>query len=466
MTSDSEGQPAKGQHGKSRAKAPVIDLEATDLTPPAGPDASDASPGETTPEPVVPDVGETVAPAEAAATAGPVSEPAPEPSATSDTAPPPPPSDGDTSALLSEVPPSGESSHATGAAADSPRLSTLFAAAAISTVVTLAATFGSLYAAGVLGSAAPDATATEVDDLAVEVRDLGTRLNALPVVDVARIDKRLAALEAGRSASPDGAAASADIDALKSSLAALEARVAAVPAAGPGNGEDLAAIRSEMATLAGRLDRLDRTVGDLSGTGEAVAALEKSTDERVGALEKRLDAGPKGGEIATLSLAVTSLAGKIDAGLPFAADYKLAAAAAPDLAGLEKLAPYADKGVPTFDALIAGLPAEAMLARRPVDPSASWYDNVVAAARSVINYRETGPAAEDPASRAIEAMRAALKAGDSAAAVKAADALPEWARAGAGDWLARLDARAAADAALTDLTAHLVDRLKAPAEGR
>ena len=67
------------------------------------------------------------------------------------------------------------------------------------------------------------------------------------------------------------------------------------------------------------------------------------------------------------------------------------------------------------------------------------------------------------ASRAIEAMRTALKTGDAGAALTAAGQLPDWARGVAGDWLAGLGDRVAADKAIATLTGRLVDRLNATA---
>lgn len=244
---------------------------------------------------------------------------------------------------------------------------------------------------------------------------------------------------------------------------------------------DLAPLTARIDDLANRLDTTEKGIAAkpnidpraisaledrltaLASTLNAVKAENATTAARLTPIEERLANAPKGGEIAALSLALTSLSGKVDAGLPFATDLAMLAAAAPDLPGLDDLKVFANKGVPTRDKLLATLPVDAMLARRPVEPGKGWVDGFFDSAKSLVNYRETGPAITDPASSAVEAIREALKRGDAAAAKAAADTLPAWARPPAEGWLADLDARARVDAGVKAISARIVDRLSVPA---
>ncbi len=269
------------------------------------------------------------------------------------------------------------------------------------------------------------------------------------------------------------AAGQAATETLGNRLAALEGREAPVV--------DLAPLNTRIDDLAARLDAaekaaaarpdidpqtitaLDGRLTELTSAADALKADNANAAARLATIEERLTNAPKGGEIAALSLALTSLSGKIDAGLPFTTDLAMVAAAAPDLPGLDDLKALADKGVPTRDRLLATLPVDAMLARRPVEAGKGWVDGLFGSAKSLVNYRETDPATADPASGAVEAIRAALQRGDAAAAKAAADTLPAWARPPAEGWLAELDARVRADASVKALSARIVDRLSVPA---
>ncbi|SCM78055.1 hypothetical protein KL86PLE_60377 [uncultured Pleomorphomonas sp.] len=257
---------------------------------------------------------------------------------------------------------------------------------------------------------------------------------------------RIAALEDRQAPAVDLSPLGARIDDLASRLEAAEKAAAARPAVDP----------AAVTALEGRLS-------ELAAAAEALKAENAGAAIRLASIEERLANAPKGGEIAALSLALTSLSGKIDAGLPFATDLAVVAAAAPDLAGLDDLRSFADRGVPTRDQLLATLPVDAMLARRPVEAGKGWMSGVFDSAKSLVNYRETGPATTDPASGAVEAIREALKRGDAAAAKAAADTLPAWARPPAESWLADLDARVRVDAGVKAIAARIVDRLSVPA---
>ncbi len=289
--------------------------------------------------------------------------------------------------------------------------------------------------------------AGSVDPATLEVR-LGEVADRLAAGQTATdtLAGRIASLEAKEAPVVDLAPLGARIDELAARLGAAEKAAATKPTVDPAM---IAALESRLSELGARLDALK---------------VENSTAAaRLATIEERIANAPKGGEIAALSLALTSLSGKIDAGLPFATDLAVVAAAAPDLPGLDDLGRFAAKGVPTRDRLLATLPVDAMLARRPVEAGKGWVDGFFDSAKSLINYRETGPATTDPASSAVEAIREALKRGDATAAKAAADTLPAWARAPAESWLADLDARVRVDAGVKAISARIVDRLSVPA---
>ncbi|BBE73465.1 COG4223 family protein [Oharaeibacter diazotrophicus] len=333
------------------------------------------------------------------------------------------------------------------------------------------ATVKTLPSGGGTGTADP-ALAPRVDDLGKRLEDVAPRLDTL-AADVAALREAGAADRAAleKLAAAPAPVDPARIDALEKGASDLGARLDAVDAA-------LADIRRSLDDRIGGLDRTlaDGLAGVKQSVGSDMAALTARVDDGAAALtaatgrlddvEKRLDAGPKGGEIAALSLAVTTLSSRIAEGAPFAADLGVVAAVAPDLPELAALQPLAEHGVDTIDALAAGLPYGAVAAARPVTDGAGAVDRLLAGAKSLVNYRETGADAADPASRALEGIRAGLASGDAAAARAAADGLPDWAKAATADWLARLDRRVAADAAVKALTAKVLARLEAPAEGR
>lgn len=475
MTSDSESKRPAGRHARSKASAPVIDLTATDMTSAGAGTAPTADEA-----PVVPDEGATApttaaglsepenssGPAEIQPEAPAIVDSATETVSAPEVAPDDAgageqvrPDDTDTTALLSEVPPSAESAGAETHAGAPGGVTGLLAAAFIGGVVALGGGFGALYFAGLNPLAAHAPATAELGALKAEIADVSARLAA--VSDNGGLADRLTALEAtvgvlGSGPATGDTASANDVVALRQQLDGLADRIGSLKTADPA---DLGAVRSQMAALSKRLDAVEAAV---MSTRTLVDDSSLKADERLARVEKRLDAGPKGGEIAALSVAATSLAGKIDAGQPFAVDYKLVASAAPDLAGLDVLGRLAATGVPTLDALLTGMPVEAMMARRPVARGVSWIDSLVASAESLVNYRQTGLDADDPASRAIETVRAALRSGDAAAARQAATSLPDWAKAGATDWLQRLDQRTTADQAVAELTARVVERLKAP----
>lgn len=328
--------------------------------------------------------------------------------------------------------------------------------------------------------------APDVEGLRTAVAGLTERLDALPPppVDLSpRVDAVAAAVESLKAGATDSRqildrlAAQpvpvdpARIDALEKGLQDIAGRIATLETGVAGLrqalGDEVGGVRK---SLDDGLSDVRRSLGEqidgLRTAQASTASAAETLGARVGDIEQRLDAGPKGGEIAALSLAVTTLSSRIAAGEPFAADLAVVEKTAPDLPEVQALRPIAEQGVSSIDALVESMPVSAMMDARPVTSDSGVLDRVFSGAKSLVNYRETGPGTDDPASQAIEAIRAALATGDSQAAKAAADGLPDWAKAPAAEWLGRLDARATADAAVQALTGKVLDRLQAPAEGR
>lgn len=356
--------------------------------------------------------------------------------------------------------------------------------------------------------------------LAQRVQDLATRVEALPAEPpIPEPDPRIDQLsEAVNALGGDADALRQTVDGLKASLDEARARLEQIANAPPpveparistietaiqqireessGVGEQLAALttgleeaKAAAASAASAAEAAPaaaaeqatgiatRSAEEARAAVEAAAAASRTAVERIGSeqqavaarvadIEKRLDAGPKGGEIAALSLAITTLGTKIAAGEPFESDLAVIQGAAPDVAEVGDLQVVAAEGVDTIDALRASLPADAMASARPVVAGDGVVGRLMSGAKSLVNYRETGATSEDPLSQAITSIDGALAAGDTQAAAAAAETLPDWAKAAGSDWLGRLQRRATADRALAALTDRVLTRLQAPAEGR
>lgn len=366
-------------------------------------------------------------------------------------------------------------------------------AAAVGGLIVLAGG-AALFAGGLL---APDTDGDAIARLEDRMTDLDTRIEGFAAEGSTELSDRLAAVEtavagagsddlAGTvdalrsridelSAAPAAGGDTADltgrIDEIAASVEALRSEVAA------GAGDDLAGridgIAADVTSLSERVDGLvttaeqlqaaiDGLTRDLGAGSETVAAL----DARVGDIERRLDEGPKDGEIAALSLAVTSLASRVAAGEPFEADLALVRSAATDVEGVDALGADAAAGLPTVDALAAAFPADAILAARIPSEDTGVVDRLFDGAKALVNYRETGPDAADPVAAAVAEARDALAAGNLEGARAALDGLSGPPRDAAAAFMADLDRRIAADRVVAALTDRILTRLQAPAAGQ
>ncbi|WP_181703400.1 uroporphyrinogen-III synthase [Chthonobacter albigriseus] len=216
---------------------------------------------------------------------------------------------------------------------------------------------------------------------------------------------------------------------------------------------------SVTATVEGLRSTIDGVAGSIKPVADQLTAL----DGRLADIEARLAEAPKQGEIAALSLAVTSLSSKVAAGEPFKGDLDVLRATASELPDLAALDATAAAGVATTDELVAGFPTAEILAARPAGEDTGLLDRMMIGAKSLVNYRETGDSATDPLSVPLDDLRKALDAGDLPAAAEAWTRLPAFAQERSAAWKASLDERVAADKAVADLTQSVLTRLQAGA---
>lgn len=308
------------------------------------------------------------------------------------------------------------------------------------------------------------------EDLAPAVRTLESRAEAfgtrLGLVDgtVADLSPSVSALKSGQDelraalqASRDEAAATAAaaterLDAIEQRLAALD-ELRSADAAQVASIDDLSGrLDQASADLGERIDALDGRLGDTGGTVSAI-------DERLAAAETVIARAPEEGEIAALSLAVTTLAGKVARGEPFTADLAAVEAGARDLPGIDGLSPFAETGVPTAAGVTESFPETEVLSSEIVAPDAEPVERLLAGAKRLVNFRSTDEAEGETLGTLVGDIRAKLAAGDLVGAKASWDRLPEPAKAASAEWEQALSARIAADGAIAALTDRIVERL-------
>ena len=337
--------------------------------------------------------------------------------------------------------------------------------------------FGALATTGLLGGLIGAALATGAEFyLHPPVRDVDARLAALesrprpaPAPDLAPLDRRLGALEAqGKDLGTRVAAVSA---------AAAEAKpvVAAAQTADP-------ALRQDLGTVQSRVDALEaaakvaptpealneiRTKLDALGTsGEerlragaaAVTALQATTaalDQRVKTQGDELGRLPPALMAAGLRAIVAEAIGDdLRAGTPLRptiAALERLGAGSPDL---DALRPFADKAAPSVAALTAEFkPIADRITAEPAGANASFSDRLMRMADKLVSVRAVGDGSGTDLPGLVGRIETALNRGDLSGAAATADRLPDPAKRDAADWIARLKARAGADASAARIKA-------------
>ena len=222
-------------------------------------------------------------------------------------------------------------------------------------------------------------------------------------------------------------------------------------------------VLTRLSLLEGGVRRLEARVNMLSPDAlpetRPDARRLSEIETRINALERRPQV-TAGGD-AALGVAFASLAQAIAGSSPYAVE----AATLAKVAGVTLPAAIADRaatGLPSKVALAADFDdaardgLRALAEARAVDGAESWGGRLVGRLSSlvVIERTEETPGSEPEA--ILSRAEARIDEGDVAAALAEIEALPEPAREGMAPWIARAEARAAAEAAMVTLQAQLL----------
>jgi hypothetical protein len=322
--------------------------------------------------------------------------------------------------------------------------------------------------------------------------DVKARIGALEA-RLGKVDQRIQATEARLAA---------DADALKARLAAapdLADRVAKLEAAvAPRAGNDGAARSADVERLAGAADEAKaaaaRAERELAALKSEAQGLQQGLDALKGSVEERLKDTAKAGDLAPvlaklrtyerdlnavlktegertvstrqvlLTLELANLKRALDRGDGYARELEAVrriAAGEIDLAALDR---SSRTGVPTLAVLTQEFRRVANAATDAENDTAdaSVLDRLMAGAKSVVRLRKANYDAGDTSVEATLArMEGALKESRIAEVLEQGRRLPPKAAQAAEDWLRKLEARTAADRAVTEIEAALKASLTA-----
>ena len=269
-----------------------------------------------------------------------------------------------------------------------------------------------------------------------------------------------------------------DLDPIKSALAALTQRVdrlAAAVDADRRNQETAASTKAALAQLSRRVDAIGAQ--SASGAASEVALTEKiqpelarlvsaaaDSSDRLASLERKVRAQASIDQNGTaLLLALLQMREGVDEARPFSAEYKAFEGLAgndPELsAAAEPLAVAARQGVASRAVLgqrLAELSGQIATADQPPVKS-KWWAQALDRMRGLVTIRRIDGAAQTGPEAAVAAAQSAFARGDLAAAVSALDPLTGANADAARPWLRIARERMAAEAVL----AHLQDLLAA-----
>jgi hypothetical protein len=301
-----------------------------------------------------------------------------------------------------------------------------------------------------------------------------------------KVDQRIEATEAKLAADAEALKARIAAPDLVDRVAKLEAAVASRPGSDGGGKaaevEKLAAAADEAKAAAARAEsELLVLRSEAQGLRQGLDALKGSVDERLKETAKAADMAPVLARLRTherdlnavlktegertvstrqvlLTLELANLKRALDRGDGYARELEAVrrtAAGEVDLAALDR---SSRTGVPT----LAGLTQEfRRIANSATDAEndmadASVLDRLVAGAKSVVRLRKANYDAGDTSVEATLArMESALKEGRIAEVLEQGRRLPPKAAQAAEDWLRKLEARTAADRAVTEIEATL-----------
>jgi hypothetical protein len=280
------------------------------------------------------------------------------------------------------------------------------------------------------------------------------------------------------------------LGALAERQAALESQVTRLAARPVDTGSANASVLQEQAAamrlLADRLTQLEQRPGapapvDNARELAALASELRQLGERLAALETRAAApAPVALTIPAaertdqaLLLALGRVREALAAERPFAAELATLQRLGHDRPDVSAALPPLAAAAPTGVAAVAVLAkrfsqevAPAVMRETAVPESGSWSDRLLAKLGGLVSIRRVGESAiksGDPVEAALARAEAALAAGDLAAAIVAAESLPEPARVPAQAWLAQARLRLGAMQAVASLDDALAARLAADA---
>ncbi|MBT3069266.1 hypothetical protein KKP04_00065 [Rhodomicrobium sp. Az07] len=249
---------------------------------------------------------------------------------------------------------------------------------------------------------------------------------AAPPVDLTEINNRLDAIE------KTGADSSASLQSLIQRIEAVEQK----PGIEPSKEVVAAAVADQIAPIGDRITGLERGLG-----------------------ERRADA-----RNAALSLALSNFKRAVADGRPFAEELTAIENLSPEKLPVSDLAAYKEKGVPSIAALRTSFEAAARVAiQRHYQKQSpdSVVGQVMARARSAVQVKPSGDDG-DTVEAILGRVSSALKAGNAAGALAAADTLPATAKDEIGAWLEQVKARVAADEAVKNTDQQLIASLTKP----
>ncbi|MEL6746291.1 MAG: hypothetical protein AAFO79_00530 [Pseudomonadota bacterium] len=214
--------------------------------------------------------------------------------------------------------------------------------------------------------------------------------------------------------------------------------------------------------ISGQLANYARSEDVTSGLAGLEASM-KAVADRIDGVASREATRAEGTRQIVLALELSELKRTISRGRNFSGELARVEQLAPGALDVAALQPFADKGVPTATTLNDTF---APAARRALDTelqeqNASWMDQLVSGAQSIVKVRRTGEIEGSGTEAVVARMEARLAEGDLIAAAKEAGTLGEPQRAALGDWLNRLEARVAVDRAI----AVVEDQLKGSLAG-
>jgi hypothetical protein len=479
----SDERPDDPARPKRRAKAPVITLEATEVTP-AEPAGEPVPPAGAEPEAIAPEPGDpSVAPqqpeADAAGAPTDKSEPAitTEPIQPTTEASVPPAAE----PVAEPPPPAPEPSPAPNSAG----FGRLAAAGLIGAVI---AGLGG-YAAQKLG-VLPGADRSEVAGLERRIAELDTALRAVaarPTPDLAPLSRRLDALDQERSqvegrvgalekrtaegvaggpaTSADLAQLNRDVEALKASIAALSSSESQGRVAGTEAAPDQAAADARVqALMAPQTERIDTVQSRLQGLADGLKAETEATQglaARVAALDAARAQANAAGQRAAQLVAIEMVRSALDRGASYAPELRALKALGANAEALQPLEAASERGLPTMPVLARRFSdlSAAIVRAAPRPSDGSLFDRLAANAQSLIRIRPIGEAAGDDAPIVVGRIEAKLARGDLAGALADFDRLPEPSKAAARDWERDARARLAAEAALKQMADQAIGTL-------